>query len=119
MIKLQSVTINCVELETMRFFYETLGCQFEEFQVSKGKGGVRCVFSDFKMKLIEVNSQQATLSPVVQLSFQVESLDSVYQTLSNKFRHLILIEPFISSDGSQTMVLSDPQGNSIEIFAVP
>lgn len=116
MVKLRTVTVNCVDIQPMKSFYEKLGCHFEKFEVSKGAGGFRCEWNDFEMKLTQVNASQPARTPVIQLSFTVPELESIFESLKNEFPHLIMMEPFHSKEGAIVMLLNDPQGNSVEVI---
>jgi hypothetical protein len=101
----------------MKAFYEKLGCQFEKFQVSKGAGGFRCEWSDFEMKLTQVNATQPARSPLIQLSFTVPQIEHIFEKIKIDFEHLIMMEPFHSKEGLLVMLLNDPQGNSVEVIS--
>lgn len=115
MIHLQSLTLCCDDLDQMKSFYEFIGCEFVNFQVSKGQGGYKTQINGFDLKLVNQHLPKNVRVPLVQLSFEVNSVDQLHEIFSTKYPEFIVVDPYHSNDGSVSMTVKDPQGNAVQL----
>lgn len=116
-MKFESLAINCVQIDSMKTFYELLGCSFEPLQIRGGQGGFLHQSGNFKLKLLAASQKTDSFFPVVQFSFQVSDLKAVYEKLLQHCPAQVFMEPFSSTSGFITLIAVDPQGNSVEVFS--
>ncbi len=112
--KLLRITINTTQPDLLLRFYGLLGFQFQQQMVDKGGQTWAGQMGDLSLGIFNIQESFSDKAPGVQLSFEVEKLESLIQ----EFRQLkaqIMMEPLETERGWMAIVI-DPDGRSVELW---
>jgi lactoylglutathione lyase len=127
-MKIEHIAIWVNDLEAMRIFYaKYFGCipgekytnqkkQYESYFLSFGDGATRLELMH-RPDIITVEGQRGLVMGFAHISVSVGSRESVNELteLLRNDKYLILSEPRTTGDGYYESVVSDPEGNYLEI----
>lgn len=114
---ISSITINTSHLQSMLEFYGIVGFQFKASKVDKGSEIYRATHNGLEFSLYAVNELRSSPVPVIQLEFNVASVDVTYSSLLKVPGVLGILDPREISGGRKAILL-DPDGNSIELTSI-
>lgn len=111
-----SITVNTANLESMLRFYQNLGCQFEQVNVSVGGHLFRSQVQGMEFCLLSTKTFRRDLHPQMMISFKVSSVDEKIQAVTSLPGVLVVLDPMDTPQGRRAL-LQDPDGNSVELLS--
>lgn len=114
-LALFSITLNTHQLDSMKSFYQALGCQFQTCQVDKGSAVHKTKIGTLDFSLYSVGTTHSgSRPPVMQLSLKVRDLDQIISRIRDLRGVTVILDPSEMPEGRRSIVL-DPDGNSIDL----
>lgn len=112
--ELISVTLNTANLTALVEFYTFLGFELKKANVSRGSELYRAQHGNVELCLYGLIDKKNSVSPVLQLGFQVAALKDLFGKIKSIEGVTVLLEP-TELPGGLKAIIKDPDGNSVEL----